>query len=280
MKISFVVQGPYIVDMRGFSTNKLFNTLNNLFPDSEIIFSTWPQPLDVIPYVKYIYSPDPGPIDWAPVYLSNFKRLVVSSYEGVNISTGDIVIKLRSDSNFNPAFKSRLLELLEKYKSDKLLIPMHTTPRHAYMLEDKIIIGTKAKQLIFWGIKDLDVLVETARRPLPSAILDQVYTTYQKILAPEQLLFIRYCGIDLMQLSSQIYCYQSFINSIRNDFTLINAYGVGFLSAKWNYKSTIKFKFYLYSVQKFPIRAYSCFLAISNVFRLKFKAISNRKYRR
>ena len=63
------------------------------------------------------------------------------------------------------------------------------------MLEDKIIIGTKAKQLLFWDTKDLDFLIETARRPLPSVILAQVYTTYQKFLAPEQLLFIRYYQI-------------------------------------------------------------------------------------
>lgn len=103
--ISIVVQGPVLRESSwGFTTpitEMVCQRLRNLFPQSEIILSTWEgtDPRQIT-YDKIIFSKDPG-ATWFNIgneaLVNNCNRLIVSTHQGIKIASRPHVFKIRSD---------------------------------------------------------------------------------------------------------------------------------------------------------------------------------------
>lgn len=104
-EISIVVQGPVLTHSIYGITNKLTLLiclrLKKLFPESELILSTWKgENTEGIPYDKLILSEDPG-ATWFNYndrkILNNCNRLITSTFAGIKAATKKYVFKVRSD---------------------------------------------------------------------------------------------------------------------------------------------------------------------------------------
>lgn len=103
--ISIVVQGPVILEsaygITSQTTKAVCARIRQLFPNSEIILSTWNgSNVEGIPYDNLVLSDDPGAV-WF-LYRDensrlNTNRLIISTINGVKAATRKYVLKLRSD---------------------------------------------------------------------------------------------------------------------------------------------------------------------------------------
>lgn len=103
--LSIVFQGP-IVFVNGTNvTKKAIMTAMKIFPNSEIILSTWENEptgdLYDLP-LKIILNIDPGSglRKYNPKTYHNVNRIIVSSINGINAVTNEVVIKCRTDIIF------------------------------------------------------------------------------------------------------------------------------------------------------------------------------------
>ncbi len=103
--ISIVVQGPVlgtsIFGMTDEVTKVVCLRIKELFPQSELILSTWEgAKTDGIVYDKLVLSSDPGGV-WFDLedrnFTNNCNRLIVSTQAGIQAATRKYVLKLRSD---------------------------------------------------------------------------------------------------------------------------------------------------------------------------------------
>lgn len=111
--ISIVVQGPIIYrsafDITEHTTRLVCQRLKKIFPDSELILSTWMgENVDGIPHDRLILNDDPG-ATWFNYgnheLLNNCNRLIVSTFAGIQAATRKYVLKVRSDLLLiSPAF--------------------------------------------------------------------------------------------------------------------------------------------------------------------------------
>lgn len=103
--ISIVVQGPILLESRFNITNTttklVCQQLKKLFPESELILSTWRgSNVDGIPHDKLVISDDPGASPF--IYredkiFNNCNRLIISTKNGIQAATRKYVFKVRSD---------------------------------------------------------------------------------------------------------------------------------------------------------------------------------------
>ncbi|MGI4852225.1 MAG: WavE lipopolysaccharide synthesis family protein [Janthinobacterium lividum] len=103
--ISIVVQGPVlgqaIFGMTDNITKVVCARLKELFPESELILSTWKgaKTKDIC-YDKLILSKDPGGV-WFDLedlnFTNNCNRLIVSTQAGIKAATRKYILKVRSD---------------------------------------------------------------------------------------------------------------------------------------------------------------------------------------
>ncbi|MBB3957879.1 WavE lipopolysaccharide synthesis family protein [Novosphingobium sediminicola] len=100
--ISIVLQGP-VSSSRGeniFSTAENAQQIRKIFPESEIIISTWEDSdLSGIVADKFVLSKDPGgiPFEIGSKKTNNINRMLVSSQAGVRAASRPYILKLRSD---------------------------------------------------------------------------------------------------------------------------------------------------------------------------------------
>lgn len=103
--ISIVVQGPILSQSKFGITQKttqvICERLKKLFPESELILSTWEgESAAGIPYDLALFNSDPG-ASWFDYYnhdnLNNCNRLIISTLAGVKAATRKYVLKVRSD---------------------------------------------------------------------------------------------------------------------------------------------------------------------------------------
>ncbi|MEW4562454.1 WavE lipopolysaccharide synthesis family protein [Bremerella sp. JC770] len=118
-----MVQGPVVGKTSDppeqQKTRQALESARRVFPDSEIILSTWQgTDVDSLPFDKVVFSPDPGgfPIatgvpDWP---LNNVNRQLLSTLAGLKQASGIYAMKLRSDFALT---NSEFCSYFGKYKS-------------------------------------------------------------------------------------------------------------------------------------------------------------------
>ncbi len=276
-KISFVIQGPYVITPCGQSTDDLFKQIYQAFPRSEIIFSSWNEQINELSFVKYVRSTDPGEIENEVIFLKNFKRMMTSTYNGIQASTRTIVVKLRSDSLYKPELANRLRKLINAYNEQKLLVAMHSMPMNPFMLDDKIQIGTKKLLSIFWNIDSLQNLIELAHIKVEKSLQKQVYPTNHMIMSPEQILFLRYTGININSIEGGYSCNFYYMDSMRSTLKFINAPYYGFGSLKWHYVDNIFLRIYLIMMNCLNINVVASIIYLKNNLMPVLKALKLKK---
>lgn len=120
--LSFVIQGPVYKE---FKTNSLIKEINQNFPESKVILSTWiGEDTSNLKgkITEIIKSADPGGLVAMDASLSpnNVNRQIVSTLEGLKMVTTPYSIKLRSDMTIlNSSIIERLSRLPKKSKITK-----------------------------------------------------------------------------------------------------------------------------------------------------------------
>lgn len=269
-EFTFVVQGPFYVDQNGLTTNDLLKSIYLLYPQSEIIYSTWYGIKEELGFVKYIFNQDPGVVNSDFLPIKNFKRLVLSASNGIKNATRPIVVKMRSDSLYEANKLEFLILLLGSSCHNKILIAMHSTPIKAFMLDDKIQIGKKELMMEFWNEDRISVLGETKISNFP--VMDCIYETQSLELAPEQILFLGYVknNTTLKWINiNKREVYKNYLIMLRKNFHFISAAKYGFGSLKWRYRNDLKLFLYLLLINKIPIAASSLIFYLVHTMKCK-----------
>lgn len=126
--LSLIFQGPVTVAGEDIDMRAVANIweARRFYPQAEIVVSTWELPASLQAYlqslltganIRWVWNQDPGPIKaqlGEQVIISNVNRLRVSACEGIRASTGEFVVKLRTDCRLE---NSTFLALLDTYFS-------------------------------------------------------------------------------------------------------------------------------------------------------------------
>lgn len=271
-EITFVIQGPFYIDKSGLTTNDLLKGVHKLFPQSEIIFSTWCGIVEDLGFVKYILNQDPGEVDSEFLPIRNFKRLLISSSNGIKNATRPIVVKMRSDSLCEVNNLRMFKAYFDAGYGNKILIAMHSTPIKAFMLDDKIQIGRKELMSEFWNKKCMNYIGVNKLSIVHPLTKDSIYISKSLQLAPEQMLFLGYAenkpSWDL-DIKSNLEAYRYYLVLLRKKFIFISAAKYGFGSLKWNYKNSLKLFLYLLLINKLPLVISALILNIVNSMKYK-----------
>jgi len=271
-EITFIIQGPFYIDKSGLTTNDLLNDIHKLFPQSEIIFSTWCGIVEDLEFVKYILNKDPGEVDGEFLPIRNFKRLLISSSNGIKNATRPLVIKMRSDSLCEANNLPLLKEYFDAGRGNKILIAMHSTPIKAFMLDDKIQIGRKELMLEFWNKERINFIGSNKILTPLTLTKDCIYISKSLQLAPEQILFLGYTeSISSWNsdIKSNLEVYKYYLVLLRNKFIFISAKNYGFGSLKWGYKNSLRLFIYLLLINKLPVEISASILNIINSIKYK-----------
>lgn len=266
-ELTFVVQGPFYIDKSGLTTNDLFKDIHKLFPQSEIIFSTWCGIVEDLDFVRYILNDDPGEVNSEFLPIRNFKRLLISSSNGIKNATRPLVIKMRSDSLCKVSITTLFKTYFNNGCNNKILIAMHSTPIKAFMLDDKIQIGKKELMLEFWDKERVNYIDKNEISTSHYLTKDCFYSSKLLQLAPEQILFIGYTEKILSwnsEIKSNLEVYKYYLILLRSKFIFINATKHGFGSLKWSYKNSLKLFLYLILINKLPLTISALILNIIN----------------
>ncbi len=103
--ISIVVQGPILTHSQFAVTEEttkvVCQRLKNLFPESELILSTWEgEQVEGIVYDKVLFNADPGAYGCNyndPKLLNNCNRMIVSTLAGIKAASRPYILRVRSD---------------------------------------------------------------------------------------------------------------------------------------------------------------------------------------
>lgn len=127
--ISVVVQGPIdwstdVLSLEG-TTLTLLKNLRLLLPEAEIVLSTWEgQRIDSLDYDDLIISALPAAQgDWPGFVANNVNRQILSTCAGLEASSREYVLKLRTDIVLEN------LKFLEVFESACLDVDLSTTPK-------------------------------------------------------------------------------------------------------------------------------------------------------
>ena len=168
--ITIVFQGP-IVNFKGINvTKKAIETSMKIFPNSEIILSTWENEtlsdLNHLP-IKIILNEDPGSglRKYNPKTYHNVNRIIVSSINGIKAATNELVIKCRSDIIFKNNNSIEFFDKFHDYNNEitfldqRVVVSNQTSinvkygPPLLYHLCDWFYLGTKADLIKIFDIK-------------------------------------------------------------------------------------------------------------------------------
>lgn len=176
-EISIVVQGPVYENI----TDKVLIRLRELFPDGEIILSTWNgSNVEQLTYDIVIFNEDPGatPLiaDENVKKLNNQVRMLVSSQNGLHSATRKYALRWRSDLLLkNAAFLAHFDEYKERCDEWKILekrVLMHyaTHPMfRPFHPTDIACFGLTKDVLNIWDISrpSMEELYYFLNNPLP-----------------------------------------------------------------------------------------------------------------
>ena len=263
-QLSFVFQGKVDFDNECSEIVENIQRVRVLFPLSEIILSTWllgPEKenhlLEKLKYldVEVIFSVDPGPLVYREgiyEWVSNINRMINSTKKGVEASTREYVVKLRTDSYFiNDNLKNFFLHRniinsrFEREKNYSLfserIINCNLFARHSRSYRpfdfhpgDIMMLGKKEDVLNFFSSPVAD-------ESLFEVIFNKTIFSLMR-LVPEQYLWINYIkkrvhdfnysgnnarGVDLTSLSERYYI---------NNFIPFSSEQLGFVWPKYSDK--------------------------------------------
>ena len=263
-QLSFVFQGKVYFDNDCSEVIENIRRVRVIYPSSEIILSTWSVSLqkeyDLLKKlkdldVKIIFSADPGPLvyrDKSCEWTSNINRMILSSKNGIECSTRDYVIKLRTDSyfkndNLRKIFSKRDM-INKRYNRDVLyslfterIINCNLFARHSrsyrpfdYHPGDIMMLGKKEDVLNFFCSPLAD-----------ESLFEVIFNKYLfslMNLVPEQYLWVNYIksrvchfdyignkyrGTDITASSEKYYM---------NNFIPFSCAQLGFVWPKYFYK--------------------------------------------
>ena len=168
--ISIIFQGP-IVNFKGVNvTKKAIETSMKIFPNAEIILSTWENEtlsdLNHLP-IKIILNEDPGSglRKYNPKTYHNVNRIIVSSINGIKAASNELVIKCRSDIIFKNNNSIEFFDKFHDYNNEitfldqRVVVSNQTSinvkygPPLLYHLCDWFYLGTKADLIKIFDIK-------------------------------------------------------------------------------------------------------------------------------
>ncbi|MBI5770156.1 MAG: hypothetical protein HZA93_20440 [Verrucomicrobia bacterium] len=191
------MQGPLKAasDKAGFATIDVVNSAREYFPQAEIVYSGWksaaPAPEVTRRVDHVVLSDDPGTVvlgrSVAGPNVENTNRQIVSTVEGLKAATGDVVIKLRSDTKILNARLAGLLQPRPKPEmfAQPLVACSHFTRLHFFEyggehrcvghLSDLFFCGRKEDVLRYWDgplvAPHHDELLSYVRRPTAEQVL-------------------------------------------------------------------------------------------------------------
>lgn len=166
--ISFVVQGPILKDSNpqegAFSTCDVLKSIRKFYPNAEVILSTWKNAdLMGLDYDKVLLNNDPGSIIISTIPNPyNHNRLIVSSRNGIEHATYDIVVKTRTDIIFTSNSILNLVQYIIPINAtyavfSNYIISTNYYVRNPFRLNlpfhasDIILIGKKSDLLVFFS---------------------------------------------------------------------------------------------------------------------------------
>jgi hypothetical protein len=131
--ISFVVQGPIIVDAEN-STKEVLNSIRKYFPKSEIILSTWEgQNTSDLEYDRVVFSKLPPALNLYQDHQCNVNRQIVSTINGIKVATKKYVAKTRTNTIFTGnGILDKYQELETKSVFEKKIFSIHLFTRDQY----------------------------------------------------------------------------------------------------------------------------------------------------
>ncbi|MBT0727906.1 hypothetical protein HGT73_11075 [Rosenbergiella australiborealis] len=265
-QISFVFQGKVFFDENCTRVIENIAIVRKKYPNSEIIISTWEleaderslflkeiKPLNAI----VIFNSDPGPLvyrEGSYQWVTNINRMIVSSFKGIERSTRDYIVKLRTDSflyndNLRKIFsrkkmidnlftRSREYSFFEERMINCNLFARHSRSYRSFLFHpgDIMLLGKKSD------------MYELYCTPLVDRSIFEVTFNYSLFslmkYVPEQFIWVNYLkkkmnGLQfsgnkenskkLMLLSERLYI---------NNFIPLSCYQLGFI---WP-KHTTKYK--------------------------------------
>lgn len=173
--LSIVFQGPIIINGGRNHTIEALNSALIHFPGAEIVLSTWagsvlPEEFIQNKCIKIIYNIDPGSgiRKDKPITFHNVNRIIISSLEGLKVSTRKYCIKTRSDMVFSSSFcllyLSRFNIRNEVYSlfNDRIVVSNQTSinttfgPKLLYHICDWFFLGWKHDLIKLYDIELFD----------------------------------------------------------------------------------------------------------------------------
>ena len=169
--ISIIVQGPITssstFDLNQGGTKEVLSNIRNIFPDSEIILSTWEgSDIDFLSFDRVIFNKDPG----ATVYSVNnnnynVNRQIVSTLSGLKLASRPYAIKTRTDVTFsNKNFIKYFYKFTKRSKDfafleNRVIVSNYTTVNPKRILPfpfhicDWLYFGLTSDLISIWNIK-------------------------------------------------------------------------------------------------------------------------------
>ena len=210
--LSFVFQGKFFFADNFTSVSENIARVRQLFPNSEIILSTWKveRRKEKIIYeslknlnIKVIFNQDPGALIYQRGryrWGTNINRMLVSSLAGIENSTRSYVVKLRTDSYFYNKNIRRILAkkiiIDRRYKRDpnfsifdERVINCNLMARNSRSYRpflfhpgDIMLIGRKADLINFYAVPLAD------KQLFKTVIIGSIFTLLKYV--PEQYMWV------------------------------------------------------------------------------------------
>jgi len=160
--ISIIIQGPLYRIPRSEKSVGIFQSLpalRTLFPNSQIIISTWDtEPTEGLIADEIILNKDPGAFKDINATTRNFNRQIVSTLSGLKVANRKYVLKTRSDLLFtstqfariSPASSNSLLK--SKITISNLVLRKPESVPFLYHLSDVVQFGLTEDIRDLWTI--------------------------------------------------------------------------------------------------------------------------------
>ena len=203
--VSVVIQG-----MPSSETLVYIKKVRNLFPDAELILSTWigvEKNFAAGLIDKLVLNEDPGAVPWLfckeKVTYNNVNRQMVSTVSGIKASTRPFVIKLRTDFVLENRdvlkYWGRYVRRNERYSlfKKRIVVPSISTSLYSavtlipkpFHVSDFFAFGLREDLLLFYGSTPLATEEELGgwQYKFPQCVPD---ARFRGRYAPEQMFFL------------------------------------------------------------------------------------------
>ena len=224
---SVIIQGP-ILGKPGESsemqlTMNCIESVRIVLPGSEIIVSTWVgSDISHLDYDKVVYSEDPGAITYNDFELkdvfNNNNRQIVSTINGLNLSTKKYSIKLRPDFVFE---NSNFIEFIGKYEmsykfkffKNKIIVltlasrDSSKTPL-LFAISDLFQVGLTEDLKKLWNIPLQPEPYTTRAFPYEKQFLNDPFKNnqYKMKYSSEQYIWYSFAKLNNLDISLKYFC--------------------------------------------------------------------------